>query len=95
MGTTAREKLQASLLDRKISRYSSTVEKIITKKMEYFLAEQKKISMPIVHGSLSKYSDSEKDKARLASQFEEKLNLLRIDSESRQRKASTRRLHHG
>lgn len=37
VGTTAREKLEASLLDRKISRYSSSIEHVITKKMDDFL----------------------------------------------------------
>jgi hypothetical protein len=89
----AREKLELSLLERKISRYSSSIERVITKKMENFLTTQKKSFNPIFSGSLSKYNETEKEKYRLSNQFEEKLNLLRIDADSRQRTASTRRMH--
>ena len=34
VGKRAREKLEASLLDRKISRYSMSIEKVMTKKMQ-------------------------------------------------------------
>lgn len=88
----AGEKLEAALLQRKISRYSSAIERAITKKMEAFLAIQKKAMALFVDGSLSKFYDSQKDKYRVVSQFEEQLNLLRIDSESRQRSAAIRRL---
>lgn len=54
----AKEKLEASLLQRKISRYSSIIERNITKKMENFLAQQKKGFNSIANGSLSKYNDA-------------------------------------
>jgi|JI6StandDraft_1071083.scaffolds.fasta_scaffold08977_3 hypothetical protein len=93
VGKRAREKLEASLLDRKISRYSMSIEKVMTKKMDNFLEVQKRAFTPIVNGSLSKYNDATGDKYKLAGQFEEQLNLLRLDSDSRQRTAATRRLH--
>lgn len=89
----AREKLTLFLLQRKISRSSTEIEKIITLNMQKFTAQEKTDFFKIEKKSLKSYQDSQREYYKVSRSFEEKINGLMVEYRSKQNLQESKRAH--
>ena len=90
---TAREKLAAFLLQRKISRASTEYEKLITLSMQKFTAQEKTDFLKIEKKSLKGYQDKQKEYYKVSKSFEERINSLMLEYRAKHNIHESKRLH--